>query len=268
MIAQIVVYVSNPVEEGQTKLLNKLTSVGFSPLVDSVHYWKSWFLQNFNNVEHRAFYLDPWLLYGDVKDVDFDLNGKPHFVVYYTEPGVDWDLVFNYFNWLLFDKEFDRLDEAKKYLELPTVNTPLKKSVEYGDDDLVIKRDMKDNYYKYETKEVEDLVLYSIKKPYVDLPFTVVIPKEEGIKWLFTDLYNSKDWGNYYADHIFLQRLWKEVGLDGEFTEQKLNELLKERVEQFLPSEGIVRAEPQVFRAGINYVIKKSPLFGKKFPSE
>jgi hypothetical protein len=268
MIAQIVVYVSDPVEEGQTRLIKKFQEVGFSPLVDSIHYWKSWFVQNYNKVEHKAFYVDPWLMYGNIQDVDFEINGKPHFVVYYTEGEVDWDLVYNYFNWLLFDKEFDKQEEAKKYLELPTNNTPLNKLPIIEEDELVIKREMKDNYYKYETKEFQDMVLYSIKKPYVDLPFTVVIRKDEGVKWLFTDLYNSQDWGNYYADHIFLQRLWKEVGLDGEFTEQKLNELLKERVEQFLPQDGIVRAEPQVYRAGINYVIEKSPLFGKKFPSE
>lgn len=265
----IIIYAAEPI---RSRCIEVFESIKIQPMVDGVHTDGAWFRQNYRADNHRAYYTTPFLINGKISEIDFGISSFPHFVISgeFTEP--QWDCINRYllhvFDKFDSDTTLDQILVAKDLLA-PPVN-PIR--INFDDDEyhdpLVVKRDLNENYYVFESKQIPelDIMIYSIKKPYIDLPFTVIIQDYSvvGAKYLFTDLYNSKDWGGYYADCAFLEKLWVELKLPGVLNEQLLNETLKERVLMFLPQEdGTTRAEPMVYRKTIDDVLNKSPLFGK-----
>ena len=278
MYPQIVVFTDNPTTLFQTNLLKRFHELGFAPMVDSKHTTKEWFVENFMTLDHKVFYNQPFLLQGTIDQVDFDLSGIPHFVIYYTKNEEsklltveDWECIIRYFDWKL-NEHGDGSDYQLRHAEsllLPPTSTPLEQGPESipEDTDIVKVKDMKKYYYKFESKHLSelDLMMYEITKPFVDRPFTILIDKfsENGPKQLFSDLFISEDWGKDSMDIRFLDSLWTYLKLDGTFN---VDQILKERTESCYPNEsGEIRCEPKVYRISMESMIEKGEMNGKKF---
>jgi len=278
MYPQIVVFANNPTTPFQTDLIKRLTDLGFAPMVDSKHTTKQWFNENFLTLDHKVFYNQPFLLQGTIDQVDFDLSGIPHFVVYFTKNETikflsteDWECIIRYFDWKLNehgDGSDYQLRHAAKLL-LPPVTSELKVGPDEApeDTDIVKVKDMTKYYYKFESKHLSelDLMMYEITKPFVDRPFTVLVEKfsENGPKQLFSDLFISEDWGNDSMDIRFLDSLWNYLKLKDKFD---VDAILKERTESCYPNEsGEIRCEPKVYRISMESMMEKGEMNGKKF---
>ena len=284
MIPQIVCYISTPPKDTERELVGKITALGITPMVDSVHRDKAWFTKNYYLTSHKAYFSYPFpdLLNGSVDDVDFEIMGPPHFCLYYTTTpdmtGVpdayDWKCITKFLAYKLHgvDEATDvELEHAKLFLQTYSKQLPFPKEkdetlVETNVGEFVIERSLEDYYYKFESKffKEADLMIYQVTKPFVERPFTVIIEKfsVKGAGSLFTDLFNCSDWGRQYTDIKFLESLWAHLGLldDEPFDIEKM---LKEATEACYPNESCeVRAEPRVFRKPIDEMVE---MYGMRF---
>ena len=108
--------------------------------------------------------------------------------------------------------------------------------------------------FKYVIDEEIDRALFQVDKPYTDRPYTAVIRSfsKRGFLPFFTALYVCTSWGVCSNDHLFLQRLWSHLNMEGEYGPLNLEQRLKEDIEKCLPGEGKVpEAEPEVYRCDI-----------------
>jgi len=108
--------------------------------------------------------------------------------------------------------------------------------------------------FKYVIDEEIDRALFQVDKPYTDRPYTAVIRNfsKRGFLPFFTALYVCTSWGVCSNDHLFLQRLWTHLNMEGEHGPLNLEQRLKEDIEKCLPGEGKVpEAEPEVYRVDI-----------------
>lgn len=286
MIGQIICFTAKVPTPIEADLIAALTSQGHVPLVDSVHSTKDWFLNNFHLVSHRAYYNHPFphLLSGSLEEVDFQIMGRPHFVVFYTTTLEDanvpdphtWRCITKYLASILNGDDDDSSDEELKEgrLGLGSVNVlkPLQHDVVEEEDEetevgeFVIERSLEEYYYKFESKWIKeaDLMIYEVKKPFVERPFTVLIERfsTKGAGSLFTDLFSCPDWGKEHLDIKFLESLWTHLGLrdDAPFD---MEAMLKHATEACYPNEdGQILAEPKVYRKGIT---EMEEVYGKKF---
>ena len=282
MIGQIICFTEKSPTPIEADLIAALTEHGHVPLVDSLHSQKEWFTNNFHLVSHRAYYNHPFphLLSGHLEEVDFEIMGRPHFIVYYTTTlenanipdAHQWRCITKYFASILNGDDDETSDEelkvGKESLGIVKVMEPLPleddEETEVGP--FVIERSLEDYYYKFESKWIKDadLMIYEVKKPFVDRPFTVLIEKDsaKGAGSLFTDLFSCPDWGHEHLDVKFLESLWAHLGLsdDAPFD---MEAMLKHATEACYPNESCeVLAEPKVFRKGI---AEMEEVYGKKF---
>lgn len=262
----IIVFTAKPPTLRQSKIITKLTEIGLDPMVDSIHYWKDWFLQQFVG-PHRVYYTDPFLLTGKVTDIDFDISGNPDFVVYTTdgEPCSDEEWV-DVTNWL--DAKLHDLPANECRLKPLCKPTLLQGIPDREVDPLVQVRDAKNHYYTFEFKHLGDidLMLYSVHKPFEEEPYTVIVDdfSKNGHTHFFTDIFSNPSWGKDVLNLNFLIKVWGELQMDGELTGSKLDDLLKVRTEEFLPKDGICNIEPQVYRKPIEELLKEKASFGIK----
>lgn len=265
----VIVFTSNPPNSKHSKLITNLTNLNLAPMVDSIHYWKDWFMQQFSETPHRVYYTDPFLLTGKITDINFDISGNPDFIVYTTNGDElsddEWVDVTNWLDSKLHDPEVQVKDCR---LEPATNPTLLASPPDTVYDPLVERRDAKDHYYSFEYKHIGDLdlMLYSVHKPFEDEPFTVVVDEfsKNGHKQFFTDIFSAPNWGKDILNLNFLIKVWSELQLDGELTGDKLNDLLAVRTEEFLPKDGICNIEPQVYRKTIEDLLHEKASFGIK----
>ena len=258
MIANITVYGKHD------QLVVSLESFGFKVLVDAVHNWKSFFVNNYKDVAHRAFFHEPYLA-GSVEDIDFKMMGPPDFVVWFGS-GVDnsdprWVDVVEYLKFCFIGGEINNsvMMNAKVFLGTHVVPPCLLKSEEtiVGADGLVTLRDASKHFYGFNSKlyDAEDLAIFSVTKPFVAEPFTIVLRnyREEGATNFFADLFACEEWGTSFCDVSFLKQLWEELEIVGEFD---VDALLERRTKEFLPIEGSGKVEPVVLRRSIEDVEK------------
>lgn len=257
-------------------LVNKLTSKGFSPLVDSIHTnedYYYWFPEQFSNLDHRVYYNLPGFLTGFIDDVDFNIMGIPHLILYFTTPGekqLSYEILGILDKWvnkLLNDVDLLSEEENEKLSFLQTPEKPSailvpEKTIE---DEFVKLSDARNHYYTFECKHIPDFdkCIVSISKPDYDRPFTLIISdfKKTGYINIFTDIFASDDWGSI-LDVNFLHKLWKELKIEEEFN---LKERLDKRTKEFLPNEECeCPTEPQVYRMSIEDILKGSS-YGRIF---
>jgi hypothetical protein len=235
-VPNIVCYVQNPPTPYQETLVRKFKENGLFPMVDSVHStieWSGWFKSNFKESPHRAYYNDPYLMNGDIENIDMNISGVPHFIIYFKN-----DVEFDILNWLIVTKyvnfilngvdqlSLQDLIDAKEIFQLPTEGTLLKSSndEEIPVDEHVIISKPENYYYSFESRHYvdEDRMICTICRPdHVEnreRPFLVILDnyEKEGYKNLFKDLYSSPDWGGG-MDNSFMAKLWKELEMVGEF---------------------------------------------------
>ena len=98
-------------------------------------------------------------------------------------------------------------------------------------------------------------MLYEIRKPNTDLPYTTVIRNysERGHRDFFPSLYVCNSWGVSRDDLPFLSYIWTQLEMEGEFD---MDLMLKEATEKCYPSSGAIPdAEPEVYRRNIQDVL-------------
>lgn len=245
-------------------IYSRLRSMGFSVMADAVHTKASWFRENYPGKNHRAFYLDPFLI-GLVKDINFEIMGVPDFIVWFSENSeldqTKWGVVAAYLQVCLNGGECPEptITAAKAFLGTHITPICLAQPQEVvGEDGLTVVRDMNDYYYQFhDYKFPGDKVIYSVQKPYVKDPFTIVIEdfsKDNGRRF-FTDLFACPEWGRDLMDNTFLSQLWEELKMDGPFN---INDLLKARTAEFMPNgEDCPLVEPRVLRKSISDIVRK-----------
>lgn len=259
MIANVTVFANN------SELVKKLDDMGFKPLFDGVHNWESWFISNFKDTSHRAYFYEPFLV-GKVEDINFKMMGVPDFIIWFSETVKDdeerWDDVTKYLAYCLGGEgelPHTMMMNAKVFLGTHVVPPCILKSQEtvQGEDGLVTVRDATKHYYAFKSKlySEKDLAIFSVTKPFVDDPFTIVLQNfsTEGPTNFFADLFACEDWGTSFCDVSFLKQLWEELEIGGDFD---VDGLLASRTRQFFPIEGTAKVEPVVLRKSIEDVEK------------
>lgn len=111
--------------------------------------------------------------------------------------------------------------------------------------------------FDYEINAAWDICLAQITKPNVDRPYTVVLRNfvQNGFSRLFTSLFVCTSWGVCRADREFLEQLWEELNMEGEFD---LDKMLKEHTDLCHPGAGHVpEAEPEVYRLDIKETVEQ-----------
>lgn len=254
MIPQIICY------KQDASLIKKFDELGFAVLVDSVHKEKDWFLKNYENTSHSCYFIDPYLLAGTVNELIIEISGLPDFIVSFSEPVSEeqWEAIHYYWDCLLFDNEREdpKFKLADELIEKTSVLTHEQLKQDPADE-LVIVRDPQSNFYKFEHQHLPelDLMIVSVTKPFVLKPFTIICQQYsvKGFVDFFTDLYCDSEWGKDHADISFLKYAWKKLDQRGDLD---MDSLLKQRTSEFLPTEGIVKAEPIVYRMSIDDLLK------------
>lgn len=129
----------------------------------------------------------------------------------------NWIVVFKFLK-AVFNDEYVDTDEIRKLI--PPAITPeekfqLSKEIEAS-------KQLSDDYsFSY---TVDDNIAYcQITKPFTDWPYTAVIRDfdKNGLEPLFTAMYVSTSWGVCSQDHVFLSKLWKYLGMEGELDMEK-----------------------------------------------
>lgn len=262
MIAQICIYTSGEpnASPARKKLYDTLVDMGFTVLVDSVHWQPNWFNDNFHNKNHRAFYIEPFLM-GLVPEINFTLMGPPDFCIWFndtSEQENSWESVAAYTQLCLAggDCAQETINKAKHFLGTHVVPECLTMSALVESDGDVIVRDLKEYYYEFKNLAIpeKDQMIYSVRKPFTADPFTIIIDKFSlmGSRNFFADLFACPEWGTDYCDVQFLKQLWEELNMEGDLD---IDELLKERTRQFLPN-GVdcPLVEPRVKRVKLSDV--------------
>lgn len=261
MIPKITVFVSNPSTKEEDDIVKRFLELKFAPLVDANHKkLHSWFIQNVKPVPHKLFTIEKQNVYFyDVDDLHDEMDFTPHFMIHWNEEDVieehqwrsirEW-LVYNFFTcYDYFDYMTEEIRLADQFMKRPLTDVVTLKNEE---------KDKETNqYYAFQTHYVEDrdTMLYEVKKPNTDLPYTSVIRNfsKRGHQAFFPTLYICQSWGVSRHDLPFLSFIWKQLELEGEFD---MDKMLKEATEKCYPSKnGVPEPEPEVYRRSIPDVL-------------
>lgn len=255
MDVKFIVFVEKPVKDESAHQVKIFTEMGYAPNVDGLHKKDYlWFRKNI--VVGKLFIQDLDKVYMfDVHELDSSMTWTPDFAILFNDDEkVDdetWKMLHQFVEESLLENEIDMTNAVK-------VETLLKKPfVEKAilEDIPMVKPEQ--DHYSFDTKLLEDDIrLYEVRKPFTDLPYTSVTRNfsKKGHKPFFTDLFICPSWGVARADVLFLQYLWTEMKMEGEFN---LDILMKEAVEKCTPSEtNIPEPEPEVYRRNL-YDVEK-----------
>ena len=263
MIPKITVFLSNPSTKQEDDIVKRFLQLNFAPLVDAHHKKsKQWFINNVKPVSHKLFSFDQQNVYFyEVDDLNDTMDFTPNVMINWNEEDVieeqQWREIRE---WLLykFYTCYDSMDVNDNILQVVFKADQLMKRPELQISKLPEENiDEKNEGYCFETFYIEDknTMLYEVKKPYTDLPYTSVIRNfsERGHRAFFPSLYICKSWGVSRYDLPFLSFIWKQLGLEENFD---MDSMLKETTEKCYPSEnGIPEPEPEVYRRCISDVL-------------
>lgn len=261
MIPKITVFLSTPSTKQEDDIVKRFLELNFAPLVDSNHKKShEWFINNVKPVPHKLFSFEQQNVYFyEVDDLHTDMDFTPNVLIHWNEGDIikeeqwrwirEW-LVYKFYTCYDFldymNDEILRADLLMKRPEKFIATLPEEKPVEE-----------KNECYSFQTHFLEEknTMLYEVKKPFTDLPYTSVIRNfsERGHKAFFPTLYICQSWGVSRYDLSFLSFMWKELKLEGDFD---MDLMLKEATEKCYPSEnGPPEPEPEVYRRGIPDVL-------------
>jgi len=270
---RITVFSNCPPTCRQSRLILGLRKFGIEPLLDSVHKDKGWFVHQFSDSVHKVFYTDPYVLHGNIEDVDFDIMGTfPELVICYPPDSLepqfqDWENVSVFLSHIMTDCEMDpAVLESVQDMLLIELQQPLSNTDESDtEDDLVVQIDARDYYYSYEYKIIEDIdtLICQVTRPRETVPYLVVIKSysKVGVEPLFSNLFADSTWGKCEGDIKFLKKLWIEF-MHGDFD---INQILLESTRRCFPSENEVPdAEPIVYKMTIQD-FEHTPMYSALF---
>ena len=261
MIPKITVFLSTPSTKQEDDIVKRFLELNFAPLVDSNHKKShEWFINNVKPVPHKLFSFEQQNVYFyEVDDLHTDMDFTPNVLIHWNQGDMikeeqwrwirEW-LVYKFYTCYDFldymNDEILRADLLMKRPEKFIATLPEEKPVEKNNE-----------CYSFQTHFLEEknTMLYEVKKPFTDLPYTSVIRNfsDRGHKAFFPTLYICQSWGVSRYDLSFLSFMWKELNLEGDFD---MDSMLKEATEKCYPSEnGPPEPEPEVYRRGIPDVL-------------
>ena len=246
MSGKVLVFV-DPVMTGvQSELVKVMKDAGYHVLVDALHgRHYDWFANNMSPV-HRLYKRGKEKLYDFlVDDLERDMEFYPDFAVYFNDDfGVqyeEWDMLKDHFGCLLEGRVSPYQDHADLVMGKPVVQ-------EAGVGDWCEEDLAEDYQFKMEAVKSMDAMMYEVRKPFADLPYTVIIRdfSDVGHERFFTSLFICSSWGVAVNDVPFLLRIWKYLDMPGEMD---LDELLEKHTKACYPSaDGPGCPEPKVYR--------------------
>jgi len=235
---------------------------GIIPLVDAVHGGDlNWLKYNFDQVPHKCFYINPD---GDMTVYEVGHGVFPSFIWYYNAGDriyeTDWIFIKKFVVHLLQgDFLHPVTTRGRLLMQHATTMVPVNQEEAAGDleADMDLDEDQRKMYaFREFYNEERNVALLEIKKPFTDLPYTVVIRdfKNRGLEPLFTSLYVCDSWGVSRFDAIFLEQLWTHLKMPGELD---LDTLLYAATQRCYPGEGRApEAEPEVYRRSLELVLQ------------
>lgn len=252
-VAKLIVFVSSPPTEFQTKAINTLLKYGYTPFVDSVNCNRQWFVKNMKT-PHRLFQMSNVFCSYQISDWTEEKELlRPDICLYYNEdcPITEDEFyqISGYFKILLLEDR--ELEGPKTFLQKPVV---LKRENSETIHDPAIM----ENYYFFRKVLIEekDVMIFEVTKPFCDRPYTTLVRdfSINGSRDFFTNLFISSSWGICREDINFLAYCWRQLEMAGDFD---LDGLMKAHVERCTPQEGrIPDNEPEVYRKPIEAVLE------------
>lgn len=252
---RFLVFASKPNTLDEAKLIQTFHDLGYSTFVDGKHKNDyGWLMQNIE--VGKLFIYDSDEVYMFSKDqLDKDMIFTPDFAVVFNSDAIvtdeQWDNIHLYLKQHLTDEMIDMTNTMKVHemlgkptyvkATLPEVEPPTQQT-----------------HYSFDCRflEEDDIMLYQVIKPFTDLPYTSVTREysRKGHIPFFTDLFICQSWGVARNDIGFLQHMWTELKMDGEFN---LDALMKDATEKCYPSDSAIpSAEPEVYRRCIDDVVQ------------
>jgi hypothetical protein len=263
-IPTITVFVSTPSTKEENDLVKRLIELKFAPLVDANHKRSfDWFKNNVAPVPHKLFSLERQnVYYYDVEDLNENMTFGPNLMIHWNHDydGIDeekwrwireWLVYYLYTCYDYLDFMNDEIKFADKLLQRPVSQViPLLDSIEE-------EKSVPNECYLFQSHYAKDrdTMLYEIRKPFTDLPYTSVTRNfsVRGNKPFFASLYICSSWGVSRDDLPFLSFIWKQLEMVGEFD---IDSILKEATERCYPGEGRVpEPEPEVYRRELKEVL-------------
>jgi hypothetical protein len=242
----------------------------FLVYVDSDKRGKHWISNNF--VNYKIFYI--WgndLLMFNIDD--FDENSYPNFLVYFNDNDVVceelWGIIYSWLKIILKNVNSSSNDIEKSIMfdaHFGGVEIIKSDNQELGICESIGPCNLENLVYEFEKRYLSDIdvCLYQVRRNETEVAFTVVVNNfkkvyNESDKVFFTDIYGSSAWDSnrIYAryDFTFLCKLWKHLGMAGEFN----MDIVKERIDACYPdrlAKGIApQQEPRVYRKTIDECI-------------
>lgn len=256
---KFVVFVDLPNTPTQANQINIINKLGYTCLVNSMHKHNYDWL--YKNSSSARFFIqeekDGNSLYMFSRD---DLTQEmllvPDFLVIFPDDkdisSADWSKIFTYLESHLTDtmEDLENTREVHQLMGKPVYVYP---ETQPNELELTLTPD----YYNLETRflEEDDIMLYEVRKPNTDLPYTSVTYNYslKGHKPFFTDLFIAPSWGVSRWDIAFLKHTWQQFQMEGVFD---LEAMMKEATEKCLPGENkIPEAEPVVYRRDLVSVV-------------
>lgn len=245
----------HPQSTNAGSFITRLEKEGYSPFVDTTHgndYY--WFKRNFKH-EHRFYtFINDSVVDYTVDNLDEEMEIKPDIAISYCEgeemSSYNWALLLLFIEYGFGVKELSREDSEVIKEVLPV---PVKQKASLPEIDETITTE----YYELKTRYFadHDTIIYEVKKPYTDLPYTTITKNFSNVGHtpFFTSLFICQSWGVCKEDILFLKKTWNEMNMDGEFD---LDVLLKERTEACYPSDNRApEPEPTVYRRTLQQVL-------------
>lgn len=255
MIPKITVFISPTNNDDQhDTIVCKFIKLGFAPLVDANHAaCYHWFQKNVTQVPHKLFiFTEEQIYFFSVEDLHEDMDFTPHVLIYFNEgdkiSDEEWRSVHAFLVGEFIGKKDDAYEKGNKFMERPLNEIKgLPPTLENKEEDC----------YGFRMHKVEekDTVLYEVTKPFTDFPYTSVIREwsKRGHVSFFPSLFVCTSWGVSRNDVPFLEYIWKQLEMVGEFD---MDKLLKEATEKCYPSSTHAPdPEPEVYRRSIEDVL-------------
>lgn len=275
MDVKVIVFVDDPPAPENCRQVKIFDELGYGPLVDARHKNDYYWLHN--NIQSGRLFVqeDQNVFMFEANDLDEEMKFVPDFCILFNEDKVvdedDWKKIHLFVEQHLTDGIIDATNEqyVSELMGKPVVLKP----IEMVREEVPPAIPKVNEHYAFESKylEFEDIMLYEVRKPFTDLPYTSVTRSysRKGHLPFFTDLFICPSWGVARADAGFLNYIWKQLNMDGEFD---LEALMKEAVEKCLPGEDrLPEPEPEVYRrdiAAVEEILKEKTLKRRKFVPE
>lgn len=248
---KIVIFVDKPNTAEQANQIKVFSDLGYATLVDSLHKRDYNYIYR-NTVNARLFVQEDENVYMFTRDDLLpDMMLTPDFIIVFADDVVlseeDWGRIHQYVEQHVTDSIIDMTNTMKVH---EIMGKPLAMKSDLLPE---IEIDRGNDFYNLETRYLEelDIMLYEVKKPFTDLPYTSVTRNysKKGHKPFFTDLFICQSWGVARSDISFLNHTWTQFKMEGAFD---LETMMAEAVAKCLPSEtNIPEPEPEVYRRSL-----------------